>query len=85
VEVAQRVLKQAWALAVETLCGAAAFLVIAAMAVMISYVVAALEKQPVDLFIIYGLRFGEYLLFGADILMFVRFIYRATLRAWQNM
>jgi hypothetical protein len=74
-----------WTFFIEVLTGTLIFLVIAAAAVGLNLILHKLEEIKIDLVLIYGLRGAEYLLFGADLLLFLRFLYLTTVHTWKRL
>jgi hypothetical protein len=66
---------------VHTVVGTTLFVLIAAAAIGLGYLVSWLETLRVDRLILWGLMVCEYLLFVADVLFFVVFIVR---QAWKG-
>ena len=63
-------------LLIHFMVGTIVFIVVALLATGLSFLVDYLSNKAVDQFLIYGLRFAEYLLFGVDLVLFVVFILR---------
>lgn len=68
---------------VETLVGLFIFGVIASAAVGLHLLVALLSSKGIDSFILVGLKGAEYALFGADLILFGRFLWKTTERTWR--
>jgi hypothetical protein len=60
--------------------GTLVFVVVGLLAVGLSLLVDFLSTLKVNVFIIYGLRLAEYLLFVVDLLLFILFILRTGWR-----
>jgi hypothetical protein len=69
----------------EALAATLSFLVIAAAAISLSFLVHYLEKIDVDIVIVAGLTLAEYLLFLADLTLFFRFVWKTVYRNWSKM
>lgn len=69
----------------EALAGTVIFLVIAVAAVSMQLVVRWLEAEQIDGFIVLGLKGAEYLLFTVDLVLFVRFLWKAAVRMWNDL
>ena len=74
-----------WKLFVETLVGTIIFLLIAAAALALNYLVKFLEGLGTDNLIIWGLKGAEYALFFVDLVLFFRFLYKTALRIWKKL
>lgn len=48
-------------------------------------VVRWLEAEQIDGFIVLGLKGAEYLLFTVDLVLFVRFLWKAAVRMWNDL
>lgn len=70
---------------VETLAGISIFLIIAAAAVGLSYLVTILDKNGVDKVIVYGLKAAEYAIFAVDLALLGRFLWRTARRSWREL
>lgn len=71
--------------AVRAIVGVLIFAVVAAFAVGLSYCVRLLGVRNVDKVVIGGLKFCEYLLFAADIILFILFIARDVIKNAQSL
>lgn len=69
-----------WEFAVHAVVGILIFLVIALAAIVIELVVRAADAAGANLVISYGLRIAEYAVFAADLLVFLVFIWRTTVK-----
>lgn len=69
-----------WEFFIHVLIGTLLFVLIAAPAVGLSYLISWLEDSRVSHFILWGLTGCEYLLFGVDLALFTVFILR---QAWK--
>jgi hypothetical protein len=74
-----------WRFLIETLVGLFIFGVIAAAAVAIKLGVEELSRRGIEGFIIWGLKGGEYALFGTDLVLFGRFLWRTGIRTWKEL
>jgi len=70
---------------IETLVALLIFFIIAGAAVLLSEFILTLQKNSVDILIVYGLKLVEYVIFFTDIVLFLRFTYVTALRAWRDM
>lgn len=59
------------------------FGLVAMTAVAINLFVQFLVQNGINQFIIYGLTVIEYIIFTADLIVFLKFIYRTTIRMWK--
>lgn len=66
---------------VHVFVGTLIFVLIAAPAVGLDFLVRGLESKGVSKVIIYGLRFAEYMLFFVDLALFTWFVVRT---AWKS-
>lgn len=71
--------KRLFDVAIEILVGTALFLLIGALAVLMNVAANYLISVGVDGLIYNGLKFMEYTLFGADVVLFLVFLYRALI------
>jgi len=69
-----------WTFAVHAVTGSGVFIVIASVSIGLNYAVRWLEGRHVGPILVYGLIFGEYLLFFADLLLFIIFVSRTAYR-----
>ena len=71
---------------VEVATGVVIFSLIGAGAVGLNVVVHYLEiNKLADFFILHGLQGAEYALFSVDLILFARFLWRTTSRAWEEL
>jgi hypothetical protein len=69
---------------VDVLVNTVLFLAIAAAAVGLNLLVHKLEGLHIDPLIVRGLTHIEYIIFFADLLLFVRFMWLAAAKAWSD-
>src|SRR5207302_3292722 len=74
-----------WTFAVHAVVGSLIFAVIASPAVALDLIVRALESQAVNGVILWGLRAAEYANFAADLLLYLVFIWRTTMRTLKKL
>ena len=74
-----------WQFLVETITGICVFLVVAGAAIALSVFVHYLEEHKVEMAVIYGLKSAEYLLFGVDLVLFARFLWKTATRTWSKL
>ncbi len=74
-----------WEFLVHVIVGILIFVVIAAPAVGLDFLIAWLENKSVGKLIIYGLKFAEYTLFFVDLALFSWFVVRTAWRSAKKM
>ena len=66
----------------ETAVGVIFFVVIAAAAVGLNFVINELSELGISSGILYGLTGAEYALFVMDLVLFGRFLWKTAIRSW---
>ena|ERR1035437_2252577 len=74
-----------WEFAVHAVVGTLIFGIIAMAAVLLDLLVIRLEAYHTDAVIIFGLKGGEYALFGVDLLLFGVFLWRTAQRTIKHL
>ncbi|MCH8959880.1 MAG: hypothetical protein IH820_00765 [Bacteroidetes bacterium] len=74
-----------WEFLVHVIVGILIFVVIAAPAVGLDFLIGWLENKSVGKLIIYGLKFAEYTLFFVDLALFAWFVVRTAWRSAKKM
>ena len=74
-----------WEFAVHALVGTSIFAIIAAAAVGLELSVRKLQAYGIGIVVIFGLRAGEYALFGVDLMLFGVFLYKAAKRTIRSL
>lgn len=74
-----------WQLLIHFISGTFVFVTVAFLAVCLSLGVDFLAVKGVNVFIIYGLRIAEYLLFVVDLFLFIIFILRTAWRTYRKL
>jgi len=69
-----------WQFAVHALVGTSIFAIIAAVAVALELAVHKLQSYGIGRVIIFGLKAGEYSVFGVDLFLFGVFLWRTANR-----
>lgn len=69
----------------ETVTSICLFLIIGSAAVGLNFCVLYLQKNNIDQVIIYGLKFAEYSLFIADLVLFGRFLWVTVQKTWRDL
>lgn len=70
---------------IEVVTGSIVFLVIGAGAVGLGLILQAIEAVKIDPIVMGGLYLAKYGLFAADLVLFARFLYIASSKAWRNL
>ena len=70
-----------WLFFVHVVMGSITFVLVAAPAVALDFGIKWLDTLSVDSIVLYGIKGVKYLLFFADVALFVVFIVRATWRS----
>lgn len=70
---------------VETLVGLFIFTLIALGAAVLDLLVKVLLAKGIHSFIILGLKAAEFAVFGTDLLLFARFLWKTANRAWRGL
>jgi len=71
-----------WEFLIHVTVGTGIFVLIGTPAIMLDRLIHWLSTKNISIFIIYGLKFSEYTLFIADIILFFVFIART---AWRTL
>jgi len=67
---------------VDCVAGTFHFLLIASIAVGLDKLVGHLKGMEIDVFIAYGIKWAAYMLFGADLVLFARFLWLSVKEKW---
>ncbi|MEO5331160.1 MAG: hypothetical protein H7839_03990 [Magnetococcus sp. YQC-5] len=76
----RHLLMAVWRFFIEAVAGILFFLIILIPAVGLNKLVHYLEKDNINIIIVTGIIHAEYILFIADLIIFLRFIWQSTFR-----